>query len=117
MDNPAGLFQVETLLGRKLALAGLDRYVSLRACVVPQQGETEQAFHCLVLRGGHFQPETMPAPVEPAWPVDPVCGMAIAPEQATGSVVYRGNRYFFCSAACLTRFRDDPPYYLQGKVP
>ncbi|MFQ6015550.1 MAG: HD domain-containing protein, partial [Anaerolineae bacterium] len=42
MDNPAGLFQVEQLLGRKLALSGLNRYVSLRACVVPEEGEAEQ---------------------------------------------------------------------------
>lgn len=30
MENPAGLFQVEKLLARKLILSGLDRYVGLR---------------------------------------------------------------------------------------
>lgn len=117
MDNPAGLFQVEKLLGHKLALTGLDRHISLRACVVPNEGQTEQALHCLVLRGGSFQPETPPAPVDATWAVDPVCGMSVAPEQAVGSVIYRDNCYLFCSIACLTRFQDDPSYYLQGKVP
>ncbi|MFQ6059168.1 MAG: YHS domain-containing protein [Anaerolineae bacterium] len=116
MDNPAGLFQVEKMLGRKLALSGLDRYVSLRACVVPEEREAEQAFHCLVLRDGCFQPETMPAPVDITWPVDPVCGMAVPPERAAGSIVFQGTRYYFCSNACLTYFRDDPSGYLQREV-
>lgn len=114
MDNPAGLFQVEKLLGRKLTLTGLDRYVSLRACVVPEEGAAGQAFHCLVLRDGRFQPEGLPEPVDAAWPVDPVCGMAVAPEQAAGSISYQGKRYLFCSTACLGRFRDDPSRYIQG---
>ncbi|MFQ5343903.1 MAG: YHS domain-containing protein [Anaerolineae bacterium] len=117
MDNPAGLFQVEKLLGRKLTISGLDRYVSLRACVVPAGGETEQGFHCLVLRDGRFQPEGMPATVDTAWPVDPVCGMAVAPEHAAGSIVYRSNRYLFCSTACLARFRDDPWRYTRQDNP
>jgi len=117
MDNPAGLFQVEQLLGRKLILSGLDRYISLRACVVPAEGEAEQMLHCLVLREGRFQPETAPAAADTTWPVDPVCGMAVAPEQAAGSVTYRGNRYLFCSTACLTRFRDEPSRYVQGEAP
>lgn len=112
MDNPAGLFQVEKLLGRKLALSGLDRHVSLRACVAPEEGEGEQTLHCLVLREGRFQPETPPALADTAWPVDPVCGMTVAPEQAAGSVVYHDNRYLFCSSACLTSFRDDPSQYV-----
>ncbi|MFQ5858644.1 MAG: YHS domain-containing protein [Anaerolineae bacterium] len=115
MDNPAGLFQVERMLGRKLALSGLDRYVSLRACVASE--EAEQAFHCLVLRDGRLEPETMPAPMDTAWSVDPVCGMAVAPEQAADSVLFQGIRYHFCSSACLTYFRDDPSRYLQGERP
>ncbi|MFQ5814077.1 MAG: YHS domain-containing protein, partial [Anaerolineae bacterium] len=117
MDNPAGLFQVEKLLGYKLVISGLDRYVSLRACVVPAEGEAEQGFHCLVLRDGSFQPETTPAPMDAAWSVDPVCGMAVAPEHAAGSIIYRSNRYLFCSTACLSRFRDAPRRYVQVEKP
>ena len=112
MDNPAGLFQVEKLLGRRLALSGLDRYVSLRACVVPEEREAEQAFHCLVLRQGRFQPEVLPCQADESWPVDPVCGMAVAPEQAAGSIVFQGTRYHFCSTACLTRFQGAPTRYV-----
>jgi len=117
MDNPAGLFQVEKMLGRKLALSGLDRYISLRACVVPAEEGLDQALHCLVLSDGSFQPETPPVPVNITWPTDPVCGMAVAPEQAVGSIVYRGTRHHFCSSACLIRFRDEPsPYINQGET-
>jgi len=107
MDNPAGLFQVEKLLGRKLTLSGLEQYVSLRACVTPGDEQADQAFHCLVLRQGRFQPETPSPQADESWPVDPVCGMGVVPEQAAGSVVYHGFRYHFCSEACLSRFRDD----------
>ncbi len=110
MDNPAGLFQVEKLLGRKLALSGLGRHISLRACVTPGDGQ-DQAFHCLVLRGGHFQPEVLPRRDAESWPVDPVCGMAVAPERAAGSIVFQGTHYHFCSVACLTRFQSDPVRY------
>lgn len=117
MDNPAGLFQVEKLLAHKLTLTGLSRYVSLRACVVPQQGETEPAFHCLVLHEGRFQPETTRAPTDTAWPVDPVCGMGVAPEEAAGSVVYGGRRYVFCSTTCFTSFQYDPFSYVPQEAP
>jgi YHS domain-containing protein len=114
MDNPAGLFQVEKLLGRKLVLSGLERYISLRACVIPEADQTNQSFHCLVLRQGRFQPETLPPQPDEPWPVDPVCGMDVAPGQAAGSILYHGIRYHFCSEACLSRFRDDPSHYVQG---
>jgi YHS domain-containing protein len=117
MENPAGLFQVEKLLGRKLILSGLDRYISLRACVVPAEGEAEQGFHCLVLRDDSFQPETAPAAADTAWPVDPVCGMAVEPKEAAGSVLFHGVRYHFCSSACLIHFRDDPSHYVQRASP
>lgn len=109
MDNPAGLFQVEKLLGRKLILTGLDRHISLRACVAPAAGEAEQSFHCLVLHEGCFQSETPPPSMELTWPLDPVCGMMVAPERAVGSIIFQSTRYYFCSNACLTCFQDDHP--------
>ena len=115
MTDSAGLFQVERLLGQKLVLSGLDRYVSLRACVVPDKAKTEQTIHCLILDQGRFRPEGLSQPVdETTWPVDPVCGMTVAPEQAAGAIVYRAKRYLFCSTACLSRFQDAPSCYLQG---
>ncbi len=42
---------------------------------------------------------------------DPVCGMEIASEDAAGSHVHDGVRYYFCSAKCLHDFRADPERY------
>ncbi|MCZ7574300.1 MAG: YHS domain-containing protein [Ardenticatenaceae bacterium] len=111
MDNPAGLFQVEKLLAYKLIHAGLERYVSLQARVVPPSGESDGAFHCLVLHQGRLHPEGLARPAAERWPLDPVCGMATAPEHSVGSVHFEGIRYFFCSDACLARFRADPSRY------
>lgn len=113
MDNPAGLFQVERLLGRKLLGAGLEPYVSLRACVAPSGGEADQqTTYCLELRDGHFQPEEPSTPIKAHWPVDPVCGMSVAPQQSAGSIRFQGIQYYFCSADCLTHFRDGPTIYV-----
>ncbi len=44
--------------------------------------------------------------------VDPVCGMTVQPDTAAGSHVHEGTTYYFCAPSCLTKFRDDPSYYL-----
>ena len=41
-------------------------------------------------------------------PVDPVCRMAVEPEQAGPSVLYRRTRFHFCSPECHRAFEDDP---------
>jgi len=115
MDNPAGLFQVEKLLARKILVTGMDRYVGLRACVTSTEEDSEQALECLVLRDGRFQPETLPAATHEHWPVDPVCRMTVEPGQEAGVVVYQGIHYHLCSAACLADFRDDPLRYVGTK--
>lgn len=48
----------------------------------------------------------------PKGEVDPVCGMTVQPDHAAGSHVYQGKTYYFCATSCLTKFRDDPAYYL-----
>ncbi len=40
---------------------------------------------------------------------DPVCGMQVA--DGTLTTEWRGTRYRFCSATCLTKFRTDPSAY------
>jgi len=40
--------------------------------------------------------------------VDPVCGMEVDALHATGSHTHAGRTYFFCSPACLERFRANP---------
>ncbi|MBW3563497.1 MAG: heavy metal translocating P-type ATPase [Acidobacteria bacterium] len=36
--------------------------------------------------------------------IDPVCGMTIRPENAAGSSVRDGERYYFCSKGCMAKF-------------
>src|ERR1700741_1372413 len=44
--------------------------------------------------------------------VDPVCGMTVDPDNAAGSFEYQGKTYYFCSAHCLHRFRENPESFL-----
>jgi P-type Cu+ transporter len=43
---------------------------------------------------------------------DPVCGMEVTPETAVGAWEHDGTTYYFCSAGCLERFREDPERFL-----
>lgn len=43
---------------------------------------------------------------------DPVCGMTVEPEGAAAAWLHDGTTYYFCSAACMERFRKDPAHYL-----
>ncbi|HET6675467.1 MAG TPA: heavy metal translocating P-type ATPase [Nitrospiraceae bacterium] len=55
------------------------------------------------------------APASPrptAGEVDPVCGMTVHPESAAGSYQHGGRTYYFCSQACLEKFRGAPEQYL-----
>lgn len=44
--------------------------------------------------------------------VDPVCGMTVDPEDAAGTVEYRGKRYYFCNPHCVEQFRENPEKFL-----
>jgi len=44
--------------------------------------------------------------------IDPVCGMTVTKKTATGSSVYQGKTYYFCSTACKGNFARDPQKYL-----
>ena len=37
--------------------------------------------------------------------IDPVCGMSIAPEDAAGTIEYKGTTYYFCNPSCEEKFR------------
>jgi Cu+-exporting ATPase len=43
---------------------------------------------------------------------DPVCGMAVDPEVAAAAWEHEGEVYYFCSTACMERFRADPEHFL-----
>ena len=48
---------------------------------------------------------------------DPVCGMTVDPENAAGSVEYKGTTYYFCSTHCVHRFQKDPESFLNKTQP
>lgn len=43
---------------------------------------------------------------------DPVCGMEVAPETATGTSEYNGHTYYFCAPGCKRSFDKDPEKYI-----
>jgi Cu+-exporting ATPase len=48
---------------------------------------------------------------------DPVCGMRVAPNKTEHSAEHAGQKYFFCSGGCRTKFLADPERYLGGAKP
>lgn len=44
---------------------------------------------------------------------DPVCGALIQPQQAYGSTLHQGQRYYFCCPVCQGAFEQNPEAYLQ----
>jgi adenylate cyclase len=43
--------------------------------------------------------------------VDPVCRMALPPDQCAGWLHYEGAEYHFCSLRCAATFANDPQHY------
>ena len=48
---------------------------------------------------------------------DPVCGMQVKPEKASGKYEHAGQTYFFCSQHCLEKFRAEPAKYVPDSSP
>ncbi len=46
---------------------------------------------------------------------DPVCGMAINPQNATVKTRYKGQIYYFCSQLCKTMFEREPEKYVKSE--
>jgi class 3 adenylate cyclase/YHS domain-containing protein len=44
-------------------------------------------------------------------PIDPVCRMAVDPDDAAGTLRHGGVRYYFCSLPCVQRFAEHPDLY------
>ncbi|HET7603130.1 MAG TPA: YHS domain-containing protein [Gemmatimonadales bacterium] len=42
---------------------------------------------------------------------DPVCGMMIDDSRAAATSDHEGERYYFCSQECKTKFDDNPKRY------
>ncbi|HTK38997.1 MAG TPA: YHS domain-containing protein, partial [Pyrinomonadaceae bacterium] len=46
--------------------------------------------------------------------IDPVCGMRVSPENAAGEYEHNGEKYYFCSKGCLSKFNADPEKFLSA---
>lgn len=57
---------------------------------------------------------TMPTMFDPTKQLlkDPVCGMQVDPAKSI-SVDHSGEKFYFCSQGCATRFQADPDKYVQ----
>ena len=60
----------------------------------------------------HASGNTLPRDEVVSAVIDPVCGMSVNPNSAAGSYEYNGKMYYFCSANCLYKFREDPEGFL-----
>jgi class 3 adenylate cyclase/YHS domain-containing protein len=49
--------------------------------------------------------------------IDPVCRMRVEPEHAPGSLSHAGQRFWFCSVACVAAFAADPDRYIVAADP
>jgi adenylate cyclase len=47
-------------------------------------------------------------------PIDPVCRMAVDPENAAGTLRHAGVTYYFCSMKCVEAFAADPDRYARA---
>lgn len=45
--------------------------------------------------------------------IDPICGTEVKESNADHEVVYRGNKYYFCSPDCTTAFMANPEKYIR----
>lgn len=47
--------------------------------------------------------------------IDPVCGMTVSAD-SKHFAEHDGERFFFCSAGCPTKFLVDPKHYLEAQT-
>lgn len=49
--------------------------------------------------------------------IDPVCGMQVEQEKASGRSEYSGKAYYFCSQACKEQFEKEPLKFTRPAQP
>jgi len=47
--------------------------------------------------------------------IDPVCGMDVEVAPTSLQHKHKGNKYYFCSDHCLTKFKTDPEEFISGE--
>lgn len=107
----AGRFEYEGVTYYFCATSCLDRF---RAD--PDKALRKKPLHAAALPAASTTRKPLPMMMPPApgagGALDPVCGMTVQPKTAAGSHVHEGKTYYFCATSCLTKFKNDPAYYL-----
>jgi len=96
---------------------GVTYYFCAKSCLETFKADPERALRpttsgLITLGNKPSIPMMPPGPAAERGSVDPVCGMTVKVESAAGSYVHQGNTYYFCSAGCLAKFRQDPAAFL-----
>lgn len=102
-----GLPISETAGGILFSFAGLALGFLITA-IITRWLSSKQAFTPVitrVIRSGFRAPESLIA-------IDPVCKMAVDPQEAQESFVYQNKTYYFCHVACKESFERKPDKYL-----
>ncbi len=102
-----GLPLSETAAGILFSFAGLALGFLITA-VITRWLAAKQAFTPVIARiikSGFRAPESLIA-------IDPVCKMAVDPQEAPASYVYQNKTYYFCHPGCKASFEQEPGKYL-----
>jgi Cu+-exporting ATPase len=78
----------------------------------PERALQSKAPNLMTLGKKHSLPMMRQSARAGSGDIDPVCGMTVQPQTAAGSHEYAGKTYYFCSAGCLTKFRQAPAAFL-----
>jgi adenylate cyclase len=59
-----------------------------------------------------FAAQRLGATSEAQLPIDPVCRMAVDPDDAPGRLIYEGTAYHFCTLTCAAEFARNPERFV-----
>ncbi len=48
--------------------------------------------------------------------IDPVCGMEVDEQSASGKSIFQGQEYYFCSTGCKQTFENNPQQYVDDSM-
>jgi xanthine dehydrogenase accessory factor len=109
LESPAGL-DIGARTPAEIALAVVAAAVAWRRAAATEAGAAAGV-------AAMDAPSAAPAPSESAVAenaapyINPVCGMAVVPEQARHTVLYEGERLYFCCDGCKEEFDRAPAKY------
>lgn len=121
VTNPAGV-DIVARTPAEIAAAILAELVDVRstsgtAGAGPPTAETEPGHQAPSTDAGSDDAEAGAGEeVAPEAAIDPVCDMTVETADASATVDYEGETYYFCCHGCADSFRTEPEAYLDGDV-